>query len=351
MLMYYLMFLVPALAAMTAVGKSQRPNIATWSFTGLLLILLLGLRMSGGDWYNYLERFEQMSYLTFDEALSIKDPGYQLISYYMYHWDFGFASVTMICALISVVGLMVFLRRQINPWVGLAVAIPYLYIVVYMGYMRQGVALGLVMWGIAYLGRGKFLSFVVLVTLAVTFHKTAIIMIAFGVFQQGRGKLFKLLAVVFGAVGMWTAFVSQGADTLIYNYYTDQETQSGGALIRVALNAVPAVLLLLFRKQWKQHFSDFGFWFMIALASLAAIPMVGVASTAVDRMVLYFLPLQIIVFARLPLLMRHMLPQQTTTFLVLLFYFTVLSVWLNLGNFSMWWIPYRNFITWYLFGL
>ncbi|WP_345987967.1 EpsG family protein [Sulfurimonas sp. HSL1-2] len=349
MLAYYLMFLVPALAAIMTAGKGVRPNNAVWISTGMLLTLLLGFRMSGGDWYNYLSRFDEMRYLTLDLALGIKDPGYQLISYYMYQWDWGFYAVTMICAVISVTGLMIFLRRQVDPWLGLAVAVPYLYIVVYMGYMRQGVALGLVMWGITFLERGKFVRFVLMVVLAVTFHKSAILMIAFGVFQQGKGRIFKILAILFAGVGVWSAFVGDAAETLYVNY-VEAGMQSGGAMIRVLLNAVPAMLLMLYRKQWKQHFNDYGFWSMIALASLAAIPLVVLASTAVDRMALYFLPLQIVVFARLPFLMRDTLSQQITTFLILLFYFTVLTVWLTLGSFSKWWLPYKNFLIFSMFG-
>ena len=348
MLMYYLMFFVPALAAMVGAGRDVKPNPVTWSLTAIVLTLLLGLRMSGGDWYNYLRRFGEMRYLSLDEALSIKDPGYQIISYYMYQWELGFFAVTLICAVLSVAGLMVFLWRQMNPWLGLAVAIPYLYIVVYMGYMRQGVALGLVMWGLTYLERGKFLRFVVMVAIAVTFHKSAILMMAFGVFQQGRGRLFKILAIAFGLVGVWFAFVGDASEKLYANY-VEAGMQSGGAMIRVLLNALPAFILLLFRKQWKEHFNDYGFWSMIAITSLAAIPLVGFASTAVDRMALYLLPIQIVVFSRLPFFMRNKMSQQATTFLVLALYFMVLTVWLNLGNFSLWWLPYRNYITEMLF--
>ena len=39
-----------------------------------------------------------------------------------------------------------FVRRQPMPWLGLLVAIPYLVIVVGMGYSRQAIALGLFYW-------------------------------------------------------------------------------------------------------------------------------------------------------------------------------------------------------------
>ena len=343
MLTYWLMYLSAAMVAITQTGKYARSSKLVWVMVGLVLTLIIGLRTSGGDTYNYLQRFLQMRYLTLDEALAQKDVGYQLISYYIHNLGWDFWVVTLICAIISVTGLIIFLRRQINPWLGLAVAIPYLVIVVYMGYMRQGVALGLVMWGIAALDRGKFIRFLLLVSLAITFHKSAILMMAFGIFQQGKSKLLKVLALALVGMGVWSAFVEQ-ASAALWTNYVEAEMQSQGAMIRVLINSVPAVLLLYFRKQWKRYFDDYGFWVMIALASLVTIGLVGYASTAVDRMALYFLPLQIVVFSRLPFLARNMLSSQATTVLILLFYFAMLFVWLNYGVNSRYWIPYSNLL-------
>lgn len=341
MIAYWLMYLFAAGGAVMAKTNQTRSNQVAWIFVGLLYILLIGLRMSGGDWYNYLRRFEQMQYLTLEEALQVKDVGYQLISYYMYDWGLGFYALTLICATLSMVGLIIFLRKQPNPWLGLAVAVPYLIIVVDMGYMRQGVALGFVMWGIVALSRGKFLHFLVLIMLATTFHKSAIMMIAFGIFSGDRGKLLKLLGIAAAGAGIWSAFVSSGADALVKNY-VDAQMQSSGAVIRVVLNSVPAVLLLYFRKEWKRNFNDYRFWFMISLASLASIALVSFASTAVDRMALYFIPLQIVVFSRLPFLARNKVSPKVTIYMILLFYFVILLVWLNFAVNVRYWLPYRN---------
>ena len=349
MLAYYFVFIVPAVAALINAQRTASSNPFVWGFVGLFYTLFVGLRMVGGDWWNYLIRFADMRYLTLDEALAIKDPGYQLISYYMAYWDWGFGAVTVICALISVTGLIVFLRRQVNPWLGLAVAVPYLVIVVYMGYMRQGVALGLVMLGMVFLERGKFVRSIAVVVLAATFHKTAIIMIAFGIFQKGRGKLFKIVAVVFTAVGIWSAFVGDAAEALYANY-VEAGMESQGALIRVVLNLVPAFLLFVFRKRWKAYFNDYAFWVMIAWASVASVFLVGFASTAVDRMALYFLPIQIVVFSRLPFLARDVMSPMITTVFVLLLYFGVLTVWLNFSANSFYWIPYKSIIFEYMLG-
>ena len=80
-------------------------------------------------------------------------------------------------------------------------------------------------------------------------------MIAFGIFAGDRGKLLKLFGVMIAFAGVWTAFVSSDVDALITNY-VDAQMESQGAMIRVLLNALPAMLLLNFRKQWKYYFDD-----------------------------------------------------------------------------------------------
>lgn len=339
-----MMYLVLAVMALRAPLNRMHTTQWKWLSVGVILTFIIGFRHHvGGDWYNYLRRFNDMEFLTLAEALSIKDPGYQWISYLMSDWGFQIYAVNFICAVIFVTGLIVFSRRQINPWLAVAVAVPYLIIVVSMGYTRQGVALGLVMWGLAALDRGQFVRFLVFVALATAFHKSAILMIGFGIFQQGKGTWVKVLALLFAAMGMWSAFVEDAADDLWKNY-VDAEMESQGAMIRVLLNFIPSVLLLYFRKRWKQHFNDYGLWFMVAIASIASVVLVGSASTAVDRMALYFIPIQMVVYSRLPLLARNIIPPKTTMILILSFYALVLLVWLTKAVNARYWVPYDNLL-------
>jgi len=81
---------------------------------------------------------------------------------------------------------------------------------------------------------------------------------------------------------------------------------------------------------------------MIALGSVASIFMVGLAPTAIDRVSLYFTPIQVVVYSRLPYLLRHKFNPQTITFGILAFYALVLYVWLNYATHALYWVPYKN---------
>lgn len=351
MFTYFAMYFVSAYAAINNASKVGRSSKMTWIYVGVFLTLVIGLRHHvGGDWNNYYRRFYQLGYMTFEEAMAVKDIGYQALSYMVYDLGWGeMYLVNFICAIFFVTGLIVFLRRQPNAWLGLTVAIPYLIIVVSMGYTRQAVAIGFVMWGLAALDRGKFKTFILFILLAITFHKSAILMMAFGIFQQGKGKLFKVASIVLAGAGVWISFVEKGADDLIQNYLVDNTyLESQGAMIRVLLNLLPAILLLIYRREWKRNFNDYGLWFMVAVASIASVGLVSFASTAVDRMALYFIPIQIVVFSRLPYLARRKVSPKMTASLIVLFYALVMYVWLFYGAHARYWVPYKNVLLYNL---
>lgn len=345
MLTYFMLyFFISMIAISMANHKRVNSSTIVWVLIGIFLVIFIGFRdYVGGDWNNYLRRFQQISDLTFSQTIEKSDPGYQFIVYMMNAWGFEIYAVNFISAILFTTGLIVFLRKELNPWLGLSVAIPYLIIVVSMGYTRQGVALGLVMWGLASLERKKLMWFLVCIALAVSFHKSAVLMIAFGMFTQGRGKLFQGIAVFVTGVGIWLSFVEESSTTLWKNY-VETEMKSQGAMIRVVLNAIPAVLLFILRKKWQQNFNDYTLWMMIALASLASLFAVQFASTAVDRMALYFIPIQIVVYARLPFLLKASLSPKITTTLIILFYGLILFVWLNYAANARYWTPYYNML-------
>ena len=261
----------------------------------------------------------------------------------MSDWGFEIYAVNTICGAIFMTGLMIFSRRQPNPWLAIAVAVPYLIVVVAMGYTRQAVALGFVFWGLAALDRKQFKQFLILIALATTFHKSAVLMIGLGIFLQGNGKVIRTFAVIAIGVGLYNAFLSDYQDDLWKNY-VEVQMESQGALIRVAMNFIPAIIFLLYRKEWKKQYNDYPFWAMIALGSIGSVFLVTLASTAVDRIALYFTPIQVVVFSRLPFLLRNKFNLQLITFGILVFYLLVLYVWLNYATHARYWVPYNNIL-------
>ena len=343
MLMYWLLFIITSGMALTFSRKQQYQTMPLL-LLGAFFIVVIGFRdRVGGDWYNYIGHYEDMTYLVLSDALQKGDPAHQFLNYLSNRWDLGVYGTNVVYGAIFMIGLIKFSRLQLYPWISIAVAVPYLITVVVMGYSRQGVAIGLFLWGISYLNRGNFKMYIVFILLAALFHKTALLLLPLGIFLYGKGMTLRILMVIPVAFGAWDLLLAKEQENLWQNY-VEVQMMSDGAKIRVAMNFLPALLLFKYKNEWKKVFNDYSFWFWIAIGSLLSVGLVNFASTAVDRVALYFIPIQLAVFARLPYLARHQIAPTTTKLLIVAYYGLVLFVWLMFATHSQYWTPYHNIL-------
>ena len=169
MITYFIMFLIPAFMAIN--NRISNNNIL-WFILGVVFSIIIGLRFEvGGDWFTYLNHLSHIKYYTYGEILLESDPGYFLLNRLIYDLDLGIGGVNFVCAAIFMYGLIKFAKQEYNPWMVIAVAVPYTITVVAMGYTRQAVALGFILGAFADLRQNKMITFFILVVLATTFHK------------------------------------------------------------------------------------------------------------------------------------------------------------------------------------
>jgi hypothetical protein len=127
-------------------------------------------------------------------------------------------------------------------------------------------------------------------------------------------------------------------------HYVEQTMESGGGQIRVLMNLLPALIFFSYWKKWGQKFDDRWLWGLIAIFAIACVPIVSVASTAVDRMALYLIPLQLVVWARFPVLVQGRI-NRTFAFLMIAFYYGIVQfTYLVHGTFVAAWLPYDNIL-------
>ena len=342
MIIYWFMYLFPAGITMIYVSRYPKYSNLLWLGIGLLFVVLIGFRHEvGGDWYHYVHHYKRVIGVSLDAALVRGDPGYIFLNWIMASWGWGMYGVNVIAAFIFIAGLTIFCRQQPIPWLAFSVAVPYLLVVVAMGYTRQAVAIGLFLWAITFLERGNLKYYIVFVVIAALFHKTAVLMIPLGIFLHGKGFLLRVMAVGGVAYGLWDLLLAEHQDELWRNY-VDVQMQSEGARVRVLMNLVPSLFLLFYWRRWRESFPNFWFWFWICIGSILSVALVGVASTAVDRVALYFIPIQMVVFSRLPYLAAKSISSNLIIFGILTGYAVVLFVWLNYASHAKYWLPYKN---------
>lgn len=351
MLPYWFLFLIPALLA---ASRSQRPASkgrrwpTPWVLMFVVLVLAIGFRHEvGGDWFTYLEHIATASGQTFLEAITTGDLAYSALNWVAAQLDAGPYFVNTVCAVVFAWGLVVFCRAQPRPWLALVVAMPYLVTVVAMGYTRQGVAIGLAMLALVALSDQRIFRFVIFVVLAATFHKSAVILMPLAVLAASRKRVWTAVWVGVTSLLFYVLLLQDSVDALRVNYI-DAEYESSGAAIRVAMNAIPAALFLVFRKRFVMPTADRSFWIWMSFGALLFVALLSVSpsSTAVDRVALYWIPLQLFVLARLPNAVGT--PEGRNDLwvcLVVAYSAAVLFVWLVFAKTAFAWVPYQ-FYPW-----
>jgi len=348
---YWLAFALPSILALRYMGE-RTPTAsaarmgkwpALWWAVFVWLSLMVGLREQvGGDWFNYIDHITRAAGTPFSEAFSDKDLTYSLVNWCAAQTAYGIYIVDSAAAVLFSWGLVVFCRMQPRPWLALVVAIPYLVVVVAMGYTRQGVAIGLAMLGLVALGQGRMIAFVVWVVFAATWHKSAVILIPLALMAGGRNRLWTLLWVILAGGLMFVLLVQESFDALTTNYI-GAKYDSAGAGIRVAMNALPAVVFLLFRRRFGLSPREQTFWTWMSGAALFFVLLLKVSpsSTAVDRLALYWIPIQVFVWSRMPKALDMPGPANAVGVIgVIAYSAAVMLVWLNFADNAFAWIPY-----------
>ena len=361
MLPYWLLYLYFAIGALTtalssrerqpaapggpatgAGGSSSKTPLNLAFVVGIIgVALMIGLRFEvGTDWHNYAEQFEATKRFSFSRAIVELDPAYGAINWLAIQAGAGIWLVNLTCGSLFACGLAYFAKSQPNPWLMIAVAVPYLVIVVGMGYTRQAVAIGLGMIALVAVCRESFLRFVLWVFAAAMFHSSAVILIPIVALAYSRNLLHSVFLVAAGTV---IGYLVLRGDNMEHfqRIYVNPRLSSQGAAIRISMNCLPAILFLLLPRRFSPNEVErriFSYFAVLALISVGALFLMS-STTAVDRLALYLIPLQLLVFSRLP---RVLAPntQLTMTALVIAYSALIQLIWLGLATNSRNWIPY-----------
>jgi hypothetical protein len=127
--------------------------------------------------------------------------------------------------------------------------------------------------------------------------------------------------------------------------YSTEKIQSTGVAYRLAMNSLSAAIFLATARRFAIPSHVAKLWRNISLCTLGLVLLLALipSSTAIDRFLLYFFPLQFFVLSRLPRIAsedRHTAGQ--ITMLVVFYAALVQFVFLTFGTFSTAYVPYRS---------
>ncbi len=353
MTIYWILLAIPALIAL-AYSLDEYPGWLSLGHRAMLfafalfyaLVAMLRFEV-GGDWGAYVRMYDDVRMSSLGDSLSITDPAFALLLWVSAQLGISVYLANGIAALLLALGIVRLAATTRNPWAAVTISVPYLLIVVGMGYVRQAAAIGLVLSAIVTLGRGQTLRTMINLGLALAFHSTSIIVWPlFAAVMARRNKLQVALIAVLGTAG-FLFLVSSRLGTFETGY-VDEAYDSSGALVRLLMGLVPSLLLLARFRSFSAPGQTRGLWLLFALANLGFFIALGVAasSTAVDRLALYFAPVQIIVFGEMAALVRS--SRQTRLLLRLALVAVAIAVqmvWLLYATHASYWVPYKSVLS------
>jgi hypothetical protein len=350
MLIYWLLLIFPICCIILNIDKTKY-NFIFVIIYGLFLTIIIGLRHNvGADWILYIDGLNSYKNSSLLEGI-IKggDVLYGLLSWITAKINGDIYLVNLICAIVFVSGLMIFTNNSPNQWLALAISIPYLVIVVAMGYTRQGAAIGLTMIALVEMEKNNFFRFGIWIILAALFHKSAIILLPL-ILITAKTNWKQIFGVILISFLGFFVLLSDFIDTLITGYLISNEYHSSGAGIRIVMNAVPAFLFLFFNKRFSLNSIQRHFWVNMSKISILLLFLLFISpsSTAVDRIALYWIPLQMFVLTRLPIVLtKNKSDQNHWNYLIILYILIVQYVWLFHAEHKHAWLPYQFFpIEW-----
>ena len=342
MLIYWLLVGYFALGALITPVQQATPRAGPLLIFGAVITaLLIGLRYEvGGDWETYAFWFKYAGGVDLGRMLEFKDPAYQVLNWSAKQLGFQIWVVNLVCGAIFSWGLLRFVRTQPDPWLAMLIAVPYLVVVVAMGYTRQAVAIGILMAGLASVRRGaSTLQFALWVGAAALFHRTAVVMLPLLALAGQRNRFINLLAAVAAFYLLYDMLLEDSMDAFIKNY-VKAEYSSQGAAVRVFMNLLPAIIFLFNSRRLGFTEEERALWRNFALVAcvMVVLLVLSPSSTAVDRISLYIIPIQIAVLDRIPMRLASGFSGKA---LVVGYSAAVLFVWLNFGTHADKWLPYR----------
>jgi hypothetical protein len=312
-----------------------------------VIVIFVGLRYrTGVDWGGYLRQWVGAEKLTLSELVTVHngDAGFYTLMWTLKQAGLGFWSLNLICAAIFTTGLIAFARRLPNPWLAVAIAVPYLVIIIAMSATRQATALGFVFLALVAFSDRRTRAFLGWTAAATLFHASAILTLPFAglSFAKNRFQAFLL-----GVAIAFLAWFTLGSPFTIYSRRYVQETiQSSGLIYRVAMSAIAALLyFLIIRKRVALPDHERSLWRNYSLFALAAVAAAAVfpTSTAIDRTLIYLFPLQIFVLAMLPYVTAKGSTPVVVIGLILLYLGAILFVFLNYAVNAAGYIPYQMY--------
>ncbi len=329
-------------------------NRNIYYFVLFMLFIISAFRYQVGcDWDGNIFMYLNSSDISISDIVERRDKLSWAILIFLQEMDLIYPFINIITSAIFFIGIHTLAQRQPDPLTFLILLFPVLIIAMPMSGIRQAAAIGLICIAFVSFIDRRPIRFVIWVTIATGLHGSAIVFLLMLPFSTGRYTIERFflvfMIVVFALIFYIPNSDSFNSASRIYIGESRYGVDADGAKYRTSFLALSAIYFFFFlKKKWRKTFpSDYNLINLGALGMLMIPALLPLSTVIADRFGYYFIPFQIMIFARI----YHIQFKSSNLFYSLLPYVLVFIFFLSWTQlsfiFEYCYVPYK---TWF-FGL
>ncbi len=154
-----------------------------------------------------------------------------------------------------------------------------------------------------------------------------------------------LILIILTSIIFFNYFLKFQYYFIIRNYIgVDQHFISTGAIYRILIFIVAAIMCLIFNKFISENENERKLYILMSVFVIIISPFVIQFSSAVDRILIYCYPLQLFIFSRFHILFNDAKHRIFYNLIIITMFTITFLFWAKFGKYSNHWIPYNNII-------
>ena len=322
-------------------------NQLYWNFLIIYLIVFVGFRYEvGGDWLQYLYLFQNIQILPITQFnFKLTDLAYLILLKISILINANIILVNLITSVICFYSIKVFCETQKDKYISLLILYPYFITVVIMGYVRQGIAASIILLALVFFLKRKIYLLILSLVIASLFHKSAIfsfflLLIYPEKLNRRKFTLIVLLLTILILI-FYYFFLYQSINRIIYYFIYNISFDSKGAYLRIIYFIPPIFILFFFKDKIIINKFEKRLYYSSSIIILILMPLIYWFSTLIDRVLIYFVFLQVYISLKFYELLTRRFHIIIFCLFLICFYLTYLVMWFNFSRYSIWWSNYN----------
>ena len=338
----------------------------------ILIIFVAGLRYEiGGDWKNYYIQFQGFATFGFPSMaiFTSSDPLYILINILSHKIGAGVEIVNLISTIILFSGFYFNVKRYDHTALSIVVSFLFFFIILSMGFSRQSLAIGFILYSLFFYFHKKYFLQFCFIIFSLLSHKSSLVFFLFfftsiflnqlkfinrKLIQYLKKNLLRILILSLIIMTLCILLIFRDLQRIFEVYLIgerelhlslNQARTSAGVIYKYPILLFFSFLYLFNKKklnflnnQERNIFDTF------MLLSLFLLPLVGMFSLLVDRILIYFYPFIGIFIGKF---FKDCVDRENYFKLYIfcsIISLTVTLIWLKFANHASFWIPYKNYL-------